>query len=286
MTQEGHRGAAPGLIENGDLRVRQCRYGLMLYSLKDVYIGRSFELYGEYCEQEVALYKQLVEPGQVIVDAGANIGAHTVFFARATGPEGAVHAFEPQRVIFYMLGANLALNGLDNVHARHAALGDAPGTITVPRVDYGKAGNFGGVSLVAGGPGETVPVMTVDGLALDRCDLIKIDVQGMEGQVLAGARRTIERFRPMMYVENDLKAHSAALIGQLFDLDYRLYWHIPRLYHADNYFGRNKNIFRNTVNVNMLCLPAEDPRQIQLRRITSVEDWWKPLAERSEELEV
>jgi len=268
-----------GLLENGDLRVRRCRHGFMLYSLKDVYIGRSFELYGEYCEQEAALYRQLLRPGQTVVDGGANIGSHTVVFAGAVGPEGLVHAFEPQRVIHQMLCANLALNGLANVHAHHAAVGAAPGQIAVPAVDYGKASNFGGVSLVDGASegnvAEEVPVMTVDALSLERCHLIKIDVQGMEAEVLAGAAATIARCRPALYVENDLKEKSRALIAALFDLGYRLHWHIPRLFNQENFFGQAKNVFGNVVNINMLCLPKDDARRVGLKEITSVDDWWK-----------
>ncbi len=53
-------GIPQGLLENADLRVRRCRHGFMLYSLHDVYMGRAFEHYGEYGEQDVALYRQLI----------------------------------------------------------------------------------------------------------------------------------------------------------------------------------------------------------------------------------
>ncbi len=264
-----------GLVENGDLRVRRCRYGLMLYSLHDVYMGRAFEAYGEYGEQEVALYRQLIKPGQVVIDAGANIGSFTVYFGQAVGAGGEVHAFEPQRVIYHMLCANLALNRLHNVVSHWGAVGAAPGRITVPEVDYGKSDNFGGLSLSRDGAGEEVPVLTIDGLGLERCDFIKIDVQGMEGEVLTGAAETIARLQPLLYVENDLKENSEALIGQLFDLGYRLYWHIPRLFNPKNFFERTDNIYGNTVNINMMCLPAGDDRKVGLRQITSVTDWWK-----------
>ena len=264
-----------GLIEHADLRVRRCRYGLMLYSLHDVYMGRAFEHYGEYGEQEVALYRQLITPGQTVIDAGANIGSFTVYFAQAVGREGRVHAFEPQRVIYHMLCANIALNRLHNVASHFGAVGAEPGEITVPPVDYGKTDNFGGLSLTREGEGEAVPVLTIDGLGLERCDLIKIDVQGMEGEVLTGAAATIARFQPLLYVENDLKEKSEALIGQLFELGYRLYWHIPRLFNPKNFFRREENIYGNTVNINMICLPKGDDRKVGLRQITSVEDWWK-----------
>lgn len=270
---------AQGLLENGDLRVRRCRYGFMLYSLNDVYIGRSFELYGEYLEEEAALYRQLLKRGQTVVDAGANIGAFTVLFARIVGVEGLAHAFEPYRRLYHMLCANLALNRLTNVQAHHGAAGRAAGVMTAPPVDFGEPGNFGGVSLTpmggSEGAGETVPVSALDTLGLERCDLIKIDVEGMEGEVLAGAQATIERFQPLLYVENNRQEKSAALIGQLFELGYRLYWHIPRLFNPKNHFRQAKNIFGDTVNVNMLCLPPGDEREVKLRAIASVEDWWK-----------
>ena len=80
-------------------RVQQSRYGRMLFNANDTYVGTSIEAYGEYSEGEVQLFRQILRPGDVVVDAGANIGAHTLFFARAVSPGGAVFAFEPQRLL-------------------------------------------------------------------------------------------------------------------------------------------------------------------------------------------
>ena len=102
----------PPLMQSGHLRIKRCRYGLMLFSARDTYIGRSFDLYGEFAEDEVAVFRQLVHPGQSVFDIGANIGAHTIALAAIVGPLGHVTAFEPQRVIFQILNANVALNGL------------------------------------------------------------------------------------------------------------------------------------------------------------------------------
>ncbi len=102
----------PALFQNGDIRIRLCRYGSMLYSIKDTYIGRSLEIYGEYCGMEAQLYRQILKPGQTVIDAGANIGCHTVLFGQAVDPKGSVWTFEPQRVIFQMLCANIAANNL------------------------------------------------------------------------------------------------------------------------------------------------------------------------------
>ena len=113
---EAARAAAPPpLLRNGHLRIKRCRYGLMLFSANDVYIGRSLDLYGEFGESEVEVFRQLVRPGATVLDIGANIGAHTVALATIVGPQGRVVAIEPQRVIHQMLGANAALNALHHV---------------------------------------------------------------------------------------------------------------------------------------------------------------------------
>lgn len=271
------------LIENKDLRVGRCRHGLMLYNVNDVYIGRALALYGEYCEEEAALYRSLLREGDIVIEAGANIGCFTLVLAGTVGAKGAVLAFEPQRQVFQMLCANLALNGVANVRTWQAGLGAAAGQLTVPPVNYRKAGNFGGISLTEAGQGERVAIATIDSLGLGRCSLIKIDVQGMEGEVLRGAQATIEKTRPVLYVENDLKEKSPALIQQLFELGYRLYWHLPRLFSEQNYFGNAENVFVSKsekgllqrLNINMLGLPKSDTRQVRLREITSPDDWWR-----------
>ena len=115
--------------------------------------------------------------------------------------------------------------------------------------------------------------MTVDSLDLPVCHLIKIDVEGMEREVLQGAEQTIRRFRPVLYMENDRPEHSAALIRQVLDLGYRLYWHLPPLFNPQNYFGVAENVFGKIVSVNMLGLPASVPQEVHgLHEITDPDD--------------
>src|SRR4051812_49892110 len=79
---------------------KDCRHGKLSYLLNDAYIGRSLDVYGEYSEGELELFHQLLRPGDVAVDAGANIGAVTVGMARLFGPGGAGVALEPPRTHF------------------------------------------------------------------------------------------------------------------------------------------------------------------------------------------
>jgi FkbM family methyltransferase len=264
------------LLQVGPVRLKQCRHGFMLYLVTDQYIGQSLDRYGEYSEGEAELFRMLVQPGWTILEIGANLGVHTVSLAKTTGPQGAVHAFEPHRVIFQLLCANVALNALSNVHTYQAAMGREAATTTVPKFNYGATRNFGGVSLGEFAKGERVPVMTVDSMNLSACHMIKVDVEGMESEVIAGAELTIRRFRPVIYLENDREEKSAALIRQLLEMDYRLYWHLPPLFEPENYFGASENIFGNTVSANMLGLHQSVSQQIPgLREVISPEERWQ-----------
>jgi len=260
----------PPLLSNGQIRVKNCRRGPMAYHVGDTYIGRAFDRYGEYAEAEAVFLAQLLRPGMAALDIGANIGALSIFMAQQVGPGGAVLAMEPQRPVFQLLCANVALNALGNVYTYHAAAGASEGTLLVPRVDYAKGGNFGGVSLLGTDKGEPVPCRTVDGLALSRCDLIKIDVEGMENEAVAGATATIGKFRPVIYMENDRRDRSEELLGRMFGLEYRVYWHLPMLYNPDNFFKNPVNEYENLISRNVICLPAE--RGITVENLTEITD--------------
>lgn len=234
------------------------RDGWFVYNRHDEYIGRSLEHYGEYNWFEAQLLSQLLRPGDVVVEVGANIGSHTVGLAKAVGPGGRVYAFEPQRVVFQLLCANVALNSLLWTHCVQAAVGAAPGQVSVPAVEYTRPGNFGGVPMLpAQSGGEQVPLLTLDTcMNLDRLRLLKIDVEGMEQAVIEGARDLITRHAPFLYVENDRQDRSEALIRTIQALGYRCYWHLPYLFNPDNWFAASHNFFPGTVSLNMLCIPA------------------------------
>jgi FkbM family methyltransferase len=235
-------------------QLADCRYGKLLFNKNDRYIGKSLELYGEFSEAEIDLFRQIVQPGAVVVEVGANIGTHTLFFARQVGHSGAVIAFEPQRIVFQCLCANMALNSVTNVECRQQAVGAAPGEIRVPTLDPWREQNYGGLSVEGWQQGEPTPMVTIDGLNLSRCALIKIDVEGMERAVLEGATQTIACCKPLLYVENDRREKSAELVRTIDSLGYAMYWHAPPLFNPKNFRQSATNVFGNTVSINMLCV--------------------------------
>lgn len=252
--------------------VKDCRHGRFMYLQNDAYIGRSLDVYGEYCEGEVEMFRQLLRPSDVALDVGANIGALTVAMAHQVQTTGAVVAFEPQRAIYDILCNNLRLNGLTNVRALRQAAGSEPGTLRVPPLDYAGANNFGGVSL-GGAEGEDVPVVTIDSLNLPRLRLLKIDVEGMEVEALSGARATIALLQPALYLENDRADKSPRLISTVFELGYRLWWHITPLFNPKNFRGNSQNVFGDTLSFNVIGFPAANPPAIDLPEIRSPDDF-------------
>jgi FkbM family methyltransferase len=247
--------------------LRRCRYGLMLVNANDVYIGASLSQYGEWCQLELDLCRQVLQPGDVVLDVGANIGSHTLAFADAVGPAGVVHAFEPQRVVFQTLCANVALNSLTHVVTHQVALGEQPGTVRIPPLDYARLNNYGGVSLDNSTEGEPVPRIRLDDLELAACKLIKVDVEGMEAQVLRGARATIEHLKPLLYVENDRKDRLEELLDTLEALGYAMYQHSVPCYNPHNFNNNPVNTLviedRPIYSYNLLCVPAGSPIAVQ-----------------------
>jgi FkbM family methyltransferase len=269
------KNAEIGLDPGGFNELKMCRNGPMLYNKYDIYMGGSLQKYGEFSVGEQEIFAQIVRSGALVVEVGANIGAHTVELARLAGRDGEVHAFEPQRIVFQALCANLALNQCANVFARQSAVGERAGFISVPPLDPAVRTNFGGVSLQGVTFGESVPLVTLDSLDLPACQFLKVDVEGMEVEVLKGSELLIETHRPIMYLENDRVERSEELLGIIERLDYNAYWHFPRMYNPANYFGDTENIFGNIASVNILCVPKETKMAVDgLRQVRSVQEKW------------
>lgn len=251
------------------------RDGTFLVNRKDVYIGRSIEIYGEHGGLEGAFLKSLVKAGDHVVEVGANIGAHTVGLAKAVGTKGRVDAFEAQRACFAFLQAQIALNQLHNVHGHLCAVGRTTGKLWVPVANYAEYGNFGGIALSSDPvkDSEPVDVVALDDQIGDRhCILLKIDVEGMEEDVIRGAMKLINKSFPLLYVENDRVDKSKSLVALLLGLGYRLWWHIPKLYNPDNYFGIKDNIYEKVASFNMFCCRESHPAAAGLVEIKSPDE--------------
>ena len=248
----------------------ECRHGTFLINKRDSWVGRSLDLFGEWEEALVASISDYVSEGDVVVDVGANIGAYTVPMSKMVGQSGRVVSFEPQRIISQMLTANVALNELTNVGVFNSGVGNDNSPLEVPDVLYNNEANFGAISLVddwksKGASTSLVPQVRLDDVFSDQCpSFIKIDVEGMELQVLRGSEQTIKKCNPVLFVENNCKLGSQQLIEFVSRLDYICHWSIHSYYSEANYKKNNENIFpKDSNSINMLCYSRHDIKSTQ-----------------------
>jgi FkbM family methyltransferase len=181
----------------------------------------------------LGLRRQHYGDGVVAIDCGANIGVHTIEWAMAMTQWGSVLAIEAQERIYYALAGNIAVNNCFNAIAVHGAVSSESGTLQIPNPNYLVPSSFGSLELrqrqgneFIGQPIDyqnTVIVrkLAIDEFKLQRVDLIKIDVEGMELEALEGASHTIDRSHPIMLIEK-IKANDATLRQWLNEHGYEI----------------------------------------------------------------
>lgn len=141
-------------------------------------------------------FKQYVRRNTQVLDIGAHIGVHTIYFAQLLAGQGRVLAFEPQKKLFSELNANLAANRVQNVKTFPFAVGDESGSV---EMNARRRENEGATSIGQGG--DRARLVTIDSLRIKNVSFMKIDVEGYEDRVLRGALRTIQASRPVILLE-------------------------------------------------------------------------------------
>lgn len=247
--------------ERNSVKETETIYGRMSYYKDDQFIGHALEKYGEYSEAEPALWSKFLKPGDYVVDVGANIGVFSLALSHLVYPGGKVAAIEPQPENFALLKQNTEKR--NNVFPENLALGDRTDIIKVGPLSSLPHTNYGGFELHDFGQdyydGINVALMKLDDhYKENRLDFIKIDVEGMETEVLLGARQLIEQYRPIMYVENDRSENAMKLVQTLFDMGYQIYGHKPLIYSQVNYKCVPLDTeYCNIISLNLLCVPKE-----------------------------
>lgn len=143
--------------------------------------------------------------GATVIDIGANLGFNSLEFADIVGHEGKVYCYEPQRLIFYQLCGNILINGYNNIYASNLALGDKPETVKIENQNYFSATkiNIGNshINAYTNNGYNDVECVPLDKFNHTNVRVIKIDVQGYEPKVLDGAYHTIQRNKPIIFIE-------------------------------------------------------------------------------------
>src|SRR5258708_22812042 len=183
----------------------------------------------------LGLRRQYFSDSVVAIDCGANIGVHTIEWAKRMTGWGSVLAIEAQERIYYALVGNIVINNCFNAVALHAAVSDKPGVMKIPVPDYLTPASFGSLELrktqnteFIGQPIDyseaslmAVQTVSIDSLKLPRIDFIKFDVEGMEMEALSGAAESIAQSKPALLVES-IKTDTTALSAWLEARAYQL----------------------------------------------------------------
>jgi|GEM_PF-931157 len=183
---------------------------IAIYTTADNFIERAILTTGTYEDEINKAIRLSIKTGDVALDIGANIGLQSLRMSQAAGREGKVIAFEPLQYLQKKFHKNIILNKANNVQLLPYALSDQESTAEF-KIDP-NSWNQGAFSIGGTQYGtelQKVEIKIGDELpeikALTRLDLIKIDVEGFEFKVMKGLERTLQKFKPRIIFEYDMK---------------------------------------------------------------------------------
>jgi len=231
--------------------IASTNYGSMLINRYDyssnqgINYGVGYQLLStsSYDQEETSLAVQLLTTrkvnfgkGVIAIDCGANIGCHTISWAKEMHGWGEVIAFEAQERIFYALCGNITINNCFNAKAIFAAISSKSGEMLAPIPNYFNPSSFGSLELIKTSRTEhigqdidyssencsKIKVVSIDELDLNRLDFIKIDIEGMEMQALTGAEKSILKFKPQILIEK-LKSNPEEIRHFLESFSYQIF---------------------------------------------------------------
>jgi|694.fasta_scaffold90728_3 FkbM family methyltransferase len=178
----------------------------LVWLFRNDYITHFIYQYGVWESHLLRVFKQYVTSESIVLDIGAHVGLHSLYLSRLVKT---VHSFEPMFPTYNMLIRNIQLNKRENIHSYNIGLGECSkiiDTIYLPN----QLVNTGCTRFEPLKDNVSVPVkidlITLDEwesqIKLPRLDLIKMDAEGYEPKIIQGARKTLDKYNPIIIVEN------------------------------------------------------------------------------------
>lgn len=235
----------------------QSRYGDFFILTGEDLISDSLRRYGEWAQRELALLHAFISPGQTVVDAGAYIGTHSRSFSEQVGVDGTVYAFEPNPRSFAILQRNVAAAPLANIRPLNLGLGARAEYLAI-QLDE-DLHNCASASMTKTHDANTgkVQVQALDDIDIPAVHLLKVDVEGMELQLLSGAERTISRDHPVIFLEVNSLEGSQGFLQWAAEHGYRAYGINVEAFNPDNHAKAAANVFGSAREVGLLLIHAE-----------------------------
>ena len=233
-------------IMHNPIAQTQSKHGTFIHFQNDDPIGACLHYYGEWAQQEFDFFDLFLTENSNVIDVGANIGTHAVYFSRKC-TNGNVIAIEPQIYIFEMLAANIIINGCYNTIPVHAGAASKAGVAKMVninpfvqhKINYGEFKVNNDTD-----KGVETNLVTLDRYVdLNRFNLIKLDVEGLEVDVLNGAKKLLKEHQPYLYIEFNNKKGNDELLDKIYKLGYVPYWHIYTKHNINNHNKQVKNVW-------------------------------------------
>ncbi|MDH2997682.1 hypothetical protein A1D22_08120 [Pasteurellaceae bacterium LFhippo2] len=246
--------------------LHQLKWGIFNLLEKDL-ISFYAKKYGEWAETEVQFFLSILQSQDNVIEVGSNMGLHSIPIAKHI-PNGKLFCFEPQRIIFQVLCANLSLNQLSNTYAYQEGVAEKCGITEIPSTNYDTLWNYGAFSIDKGFntegdfQGETtkefVIVTALDSHPeinkLTSLRLLKIDAEGFEINVLDGASQIITKHQPVIFVEA-FPERAIQLAEYMDNIDYKCFWFISKRYQKNNFLGGDYISDLDVEDYNLVCVP-------------------------------
>lgn len=271
-------------LNNGVTTIKRCKHGTFAFFNSDDPIGSCLKQYGEWADQELEFISPFLQPNFNVIDVGANIGTHTVWFSKKCS-QGYVHAIEPQFYIFEILNTNVLLNNAFNVKPYNAAVSNDYSSVrllNLPPVSSSGI-NYGEFKLHDHEHGLETKCIKLD--QFQNIQFIKMDVEGHELSALASGDALLKREKPLIYIEFNSHSGNPELLDYLWSLGYKVYWHVYEKHNPNNYHGLNVNIWLDDPNEkptieraakffegNIFCVHKSEKRKLKLELITDREN--------------
>lgn len=192
------------------------QYGTINYYKNDQHMIEQYENQVFFEQEYILQYlSKYVLEACTIIDIGAHVGSHSIMY-KAINPSAIVYCFEPQKMLYKLLCLNISNNNLYNIYSYNNAVGESvydaqmnpystDGENSMRNIEYGSSNVFNLAGVQIGSGGENVKVISLDALKVNKCDFMKIDVEGYEPNVIMGAREMIRSCRPVISFEVNQK---------------------------------------------------------------------------------
>ena len=246
--------------------------GNMIFPINDSVIGPCLRAFGEFAENENIALGKFIKKGSLVIDIGANIGTQTLSFAKEVGSKGKVIAFEPQNIISQCLQTNLTINDITNVDVYNIAISNKDGWARINDHDFSELGRYGEAGINS--EGTRVKTIKLDNFEIDKCDLIKIDVEGHEWEVIDGGKKFLIHHRPIVYLEAKKNEGTKKYLKWLLNNNWHCYWHFAWWWRQNNFKKNTEHKFKGNGDMNVLAIHSSNKQINYLPKIEKYDEEW------------